>query len=256
MGVSLVYAAYAVSALGALGVYWALPKDGRPSRRGVVGTILAAAIGAFLLLLAQLLGDDAQRVYLYVLSVLALGGAVRVVTHPRPVFSAIFFILVVLSTAAMLVLVGAEFLGAALVIVYAGAILVTYVFVIMLAQQTAPQSGGMFAQAMHYDRDAREPMAAVLAGFVLVGTIAGVIVGYDWKPHGEVAEATATATSNTLVIGRILMTDYAVSVELAGLLLTVAMVGAIALARKRIPHADDGAPMTVPGEIGRSVPPY
>ena len=147
MGVSLVYAAYAVSALGALGVYWALPKDGRPSRRGVVGTMLAAAIGAFLLLLAQLLGDDAQRVYLYVLSVLALGGAVRVVTHPRPVFSAIFFILVVLSTAAMLVLIGAEFLGAALVIVYAGAILVTYVFVIMLAQQTAPQSGGMFAQA-------------------------------------------------------------------------------------------------------------
>lgn len=254
MGVFLVYAAYAVAALGALGVYCALPKDGKSAHRGVVGTLFAAAIGAMLLLLGQILGEEAQRVYLYVLSIMALGGAVRVVTHPRPVFSALFFILVVLSTAALLVQVGAEFLGAALVIVYAGAILVTYVFVIMLAQQSSPQTGGMFAQAMHYDRDAREPMAAVLAGFVLVGTIAGVIVGYDWKPFGEVAQAAGKG--NTLAIGRVLLTDYAVSVELAGLLLTVAMVGAIALARKRIPHADDGELELPPGEIGRRVSPY
>ena len=255
MGVSLVYAAYGVAALGALGVYCALPKEGRPSSKGVIVTLMAAAIGALLLLLGQIIGEESQRIYMYVLAVLALGGAVRVVTHPRPVFAALFFILVVLSTAAMLVLIGAEFLGAALVIVYAGAILVTYVFVIMLAQQTSPQSGGMFAQALHYDRDAREPMAAVLAGFVLVGTIAGVIVGYDWTPIEEVVMATG-GPGNTLVVGRVLLTDYAVSVELAGLLLTVAMVGAITLAKKRIPHADDGATELPPGEIGKRVSPF
>lgn len=250
----LVYAAYAVSALGAVAVYTALPKEGRPSRRGVVFTLLAAAIGAILMLLAQVLGDIGQRVYFYVLCVLTLGGAVRVVTHPRPVFAAIFFVLVVLSTAALMFLVGAEFLGAALVIVYAGAILVTYVFVIMLAQQVLPQSGGMFAQALDYDRDAREPMAAVIAGFVLVGTIAGVIVGYQW-PTVEPWDPVMS-DGNTLAIGRVLLTDFAVSVELAGLLLTVAMVGAIALAKKKLPHMAEGEPELPPGEIGKRVTPY
>ncbi len=250
----LVYSAYAVAGLGAMAVYAALPKEGRPTARGVIFTLLAAAIGALLLLLGQLLGEVGQRVYFYVLAVLTLGGAVRVVTHPRPVYAAIFFVLVVLSTAALLVLVGAEFLAAALVIVYAGAILVTYVFVIMLAQQTAPLTGGMFAQALHYDRDSREPMAAVLAGFVLVGTIAGVIVNYEWTTLAD-AETSAEG-GNTLALGRVLLTDFAVSVELAGLLLTVAMVGAIALARKRIPQHDDGEPELAPGEIGKRVSPF
>lgn len=253
----LVYAAYGVSALGALAVYAALPKEGRPSRRGVVGTLLAAAIGAMVLLLGQVLGDAGQRVYFYVLSILALGGAVRVVTHGRPVYAALFFILVVLSTAALMVLVGAEFLAAALVIVYAGAILVTYVFVIMLAQQTAPREGGMFAQALNYDLESREPLAAVLAGFVLVGAIAGVIVGYEWHPAtAALAETASQEDGNTLALGRLLLTDFAVSVELAGLLLTVAMVGAIAVARKRLPHADGDVEELPAGEIGRRVAPF
>ncbi len=250
----LVYLAYAAAALGALAVYAALPREGRPASRGVVLTLVAAAVGALLLLMGQLLGEAGQRVYFYVLSLLTLGGAVRVVTHPRPVYAALFFVMVVLSTAALMVLVGAEFLAAALVIVYAGAILVTYVFVIMLAQQSAPQSGGMFAQALQYDRDSREPMAAVLVGFVLVGTIAGVIVNYEWTGLAEYK--TTAAEGNTLALGRVLLTDFAVSVELAGLLLTVAMVGAIALARKRIPQHDEGEPELAPGEIGKRVSPF
>ena len=55
--------------------------------------------------------------------------------HPRPVYSAVYFVLVVLATTGLCVLAAAEFLAAALVIVYGGAIMVTYIFVIMLAQQ-------------------------------------------------------------------------------------------------------------------------
>jgi NADH-quinone oxidoreductase subunit J len=132
---ALVYLAYAVAALGAVAIYVTLPKEGRSAHWCLVVLVVALAAGAALLLLGRLLGDAGNKLYFYLLSLLALGGAVRVVTHPRPVYSALFFVLVVLSTAGLMVLVGAEFLAAALVIVYAGAILVTYVFVIIVSKQ-------------------------------------------------------------------------------------------------------------------------
>ena len=156
-----------------------------------------------------------------------------------------------MSTSGMAVLAGAEFLAAALVIVYAGAILVTYVFVIMLAQQ--PGSADPVASSMKYDAMAREPGAAVLAGFVLVATIAGVIVGREW-PGGVASEVAAVG--NTLAIGDVLLHRFAVSVELAGVLLMVAMIGTIAIARKRIPRADEGDESPPPGEIGRRAKPF
>lgn len=252
---SLVYLAYAVAAIGAIAIYVTLPKEGRTTQWGLTALVLALAFGGLLLLLANLLGETAQRVYFDVLAILAVGGAVRVVTHPRPVYSALFFVLVVLSTAGLMVLVGAEFLAAALVIVYAGAILVTYVFVIMLAQQYSPAAGGPFAAAMSYDKNAREPLAAVLAGFVLVGTLAGVIVSRKWEALGPLDIAAAPA-GNTLSLGRVLLTDFAVSVELAGVLLMVAMIGAIAVARKRLPRADHDVDELPPGEIGKHVKPF
>lgn len=252
---TLVYFAYGVAALGAVALYAALPRDGRPSRRGLVFMLMAASLGAIILLFQKVVGGAATQVYFYILAALTLGGAVRVVTHPRPVFSALFFIMVVLATAALLIISGAEFLGAALVIVYAGAILVTYVFVIFLAQQAAPSTGGQFAAALHYDKNAREPMASVFAGFILVGTLAGAIVSGARTNPGTSSPADSP-TGNTLNIAKLLLTDHAISVELAGLLLTVAMIGAIALARKKLPHPEHEQEEVVPGEIGRTVKPF
>ena len=65
-------------------------------------------------------------------------GAIRVVTHPKPVYSALYFVLTVFASAGLFVLLWAEFMAAALVLIYAGAILVTYVFVIMLAAEAPP----------------------------------------------------------------------------------------------------------------------
>ncbi|HKQ47616.1 MAG TPA: NADH-quinone oxidoreductase subunit J [Phycisphaerae bacterium] len=252
---ALVYLAYAVAALGAVAIFVTLPREGQRSRKGLATTVLALAMGGFILMLNNLFGEFGRNVYFCLLALLALGGAVRVVTHPRPVYSALFFVLVVLSTAGLMVLVGAEFLAAALVIVYAGAILVTYVFVIMLAQQSSPTTGGQFAAALDYDKDAREPLAAVLAGFVLVGTLAGVIVSRKWEPIAGVSVGES-ANGNTLALGRVLLTDFAVSVELAGVLLMVAMIGAIAIARKKLPRGEHEEEMLPPGEIGRHVTPY
>lgn len=256
----LVYGIYGVAALGALATYLALPKASGGVRRGVLWTLMAIAAGAGLMLLGQILGEQAGRVYFCILAALTLAGGIGVVTHKRPVYSALFFIVVVLSTAGLMFLVGAEFLGASLVIVYAGAILVTYVFVIMLAQQSAPTTGGQFAAALDYDRSAREPLAAILAGFVLVGVIGGTIVKHDWSKATAGVEKLATKgeTGNVLAFGEMLMSpQFAVSVELAGVLLMVAMIGAIAIARKKVPHAmDDAAEARRPGEIGRHVKPF
>lgn len=254
---ALVYGAYAVAGLVGLAVYAAMPKEGRPVRRGLALLLLASALGGLLMLLGHLLGEAGGRLYFYVLSVLAVLGGIRVITHPRPVYSALYFVIVVLSTAALMVVVGAEFLAAALVIVYAGAILVTYVFVIMLAQQSPRVRGGRSLGETNYDRSAREPAAAVLAGFMLMATVAGEIVRE--APAVEIAAvvtATNAAEGNTLSLGRVLLTDFAVSVELAGVLLMVAMMGAIAIARRRIPQVNEAADVPPPGEIGKRAEPF
>lgn len=250
---TLVYLAYAVAALGAIGIYLGMPKEARPERRVLLFLFLAIATGVFVVVMHRFLGNAADNIAFIVLALFALGGAARMVTHPRPVYSALYFILVVLSTTAMLVLVGAEFLGIALVIVYAGAILVTYVFVIMLSQQSAMGSD-RFRDVLDYDRAAREPVWTVMAGFVLSATIAGVIVERPW-PAYDAARAAGMADENTFKLGMWLMTDMAVSVELAAVLLLVAMVGAIAIARKNIPHDVQGERRPL-GESGRNAVPF
>ena len=241
-----------VAAIGSVAVYAAMPREGVLPRRALFVPMIALAAGGVVFLLVRLTGAESHRVYFYLLSLLALGGAVRVVTHPKPVYSALFFVMVVLSTAALVVLVGAEFLGAALVIVYAGAILVTYVFVIMLAQQSHLGGTGEAIGSRDYDRSAREPFAAIVAGFVLIATIGGVIVSRG----GDLAKSSAAALpGNTSLLGKTLLTDYAASVELAGVLLMVAMIGAIALARKKLPRGDEPE-AAAPGELGRHVKPF
>lgn len=248
----LVYLAYAVAAIGAAGVYVGLPKEGRPDRRGLLVVLVAGAIGAFCLVMHKILGDAANHVAFVILSLFALGGAARMITHPKPVYSAVYFIIVILATSAMLILVGAEFLGLVLVAVYAGAILVTYAFVIMLSQHSRTNVGDM-RHVLNYDRTAREPAWTVIAGFILSATIGGMIVERTWPAYRA---AEATTEHNTLALGKLLMTDMAVSVELAGVLLLVAMVGAIAIARKRIPHDETFEVRRPPGEAGRNAAPY
>jgi NADH-quinone oxidoreductase subunit J len=143
----------------------------------------------------------------------------------------------------------------ALIIIYAGAILVTYLFVIMLAQQPT---------ATFYDQNAREPLAAVLVGFVLAAIIAGHAgqgpVSAKAASQLTLASDVATpenahAASNTLSLGAYLFTRYVVVIELAGILLLVSMVGAIALSRKRI-DSDVQWPRRPLGQIGKEVEPF
>ncbi len=180
-------------------------------------------------------------VYFWFFSAIAIAAALRVVTHPRPVYSALYFVLTVLASAGLFVLLWAEFMAAALVLIYAGAILVTYVFVIMLAAQTTAEGGGNKVLS-EYDSVSREPLAACAVGFALMAVL--LVVIFD-RAEGLMAAAPALATpaagavvappeGATQRLGHYLFEHQLVNVELAGLILTVAMVGAIVIARRRV----------------------
>jgi len=217
--------------LGGVGLYLAMP-GGRLSVGRAALVVLAGAGAALVAFLLPNLSAAAGRGWFIALALLGLWGAIRVVTHRKPVYSALYFILVVIAVTGMLVLMQAEFLAAAVVIIYAGAILVTYVFVIMLAQQ----EGG----PARYDRQAREPFVGVLTGFILLA-----IIGARLFSSGS-AELSAPPGAGEMVAGTVkhvgthLLTRFVVGLELAGVLLLAAMVGAIAIARRRATVGENG----------------
>ncbi len=271
------YILYVVFALGAVGLYFLLPNPGRKSA-GVGAALGVAAVGALLVFLSQKIGGRGEGSgFFYLFAGIAVLAAGRVVTHRRPVFSALYFVVSVIAVAALMVLQEAEFLAIALIIIYAGAILVTYLFVMMLAQQSGSPV---------YDVRAREPFAAVVAGFILMAAVAGragdlpeakrpatIPVMQTHTPDGLAPDDLAPGESalgestlgdpvefemesHTLSIARVLMTKYVVVLELSGVLLLVSMVGAIAMSRKVVP-VDPNRPAPTPlGEVGKSVEPF
>lgn len=261
MSSGLDFILYLLFAAAGLAVYLALPRpSGGYVRSGLVVGVGAAA-GLIALCATSFMAPHASNLFFYFFAAVALLAAGRVVTHPNPTYSAVYFGLVVLSVAVLLVMQQAEFLAVALVIVYAGAILVTYAFVIMLAQQSG---------AAGPDMRSREPLMAVLVSFIVMGAVAGQVGELSRLPiappivenNPEVVTDVApppvpvAVAGNTLAVGRSMFGEYVVVVQLAGLLLLVAMVGAIAVSRKQVPVEEVGPPPLPPGTIGRQVPPF
>ncbi len=190
---------YAACGLGALGVFLALPKKSF-SPFIVGGVVAAGAMGLLLLGLGLKAGQRGwtglPNYHFYIFSFIALAGALRVITHPRPVYAALYFVLTILASCGLYVILSAEFMAFALVIVYAGAILITYLFVIMLATE-APSSDDLEA-LNEYDRVAREPLGATVAGFVLLASLTTILA------HGSgtlrLDPALATINNDKLAI--------------------------------------------------------
>ena len=220
MTAELAYGVYATLFAAAVGLVLLCPRAHRRYVRA--GAVLA--IGGAALLLTDLasrlpVGESISGLF-YVFALLAILSAGRVITTTRPVYAALYLVVTVLAVAGLLVLADAEFLAAALVIVYAGAIVVTYVFVIMLAQQS---------RAAEYDATTREPIAAVAAGFLLTAAICGVIAQMRWT---DVVVMPSPAEGNTVAVASVLLSTYAICLEVAGVLLLVAIVGAIYIVRR------------------------
>ena len=286
-------------AVSAAGLALLMQPKHRALRVG--GTIIGLAGLAMLfvevLKRATVTGEEAglPPVFPVIFGFLALAGAVRMITHPRPVFAALYFVLVVVAIAGMFLLLGAEFMAFAMVIVYAGAILITYMFVLMLAQQS-PVAG--IGEPV-YDRMPREALSAIAVGFVILATLSeayfsptaqrfrnysltGSIVSgtqQAWARLGEMPKlllqtarmvkpdvasvvefdsksATVTAKmangsterftldekmipDNGRQVGVELVSKFPAGLEIAGVVLLMALFGAVILARKQIELGED-----------------
>ena len=184
---------YAACGLGALGVVLAMPRR-RGGIAAIGGLIAAIAAGGVLLGMIAIAGPAGQapNLYFYVFGALALASGLRMITHPRPVYAALYFILTIIASSGLYVLLSAEFMAFALIIIYAGAILITYLFVIMLATQAPSEEED--ERISEYDAVAREPVAAAVAGFALLAVISTMLFSgvttLDPAPSPETPDRT------------------------------------------------------------------
>ncbi len=221
--------------LGALGVWLVLPARFRHGR--TVGGVLLALAGVLFAADLPLLGSFRQQgvgqVVFWLMAAVTLGSAVATISSQSPIYSAIWFALSLLGTAGLFLFQGAQFLAGATVVVYAGAIVVTFLFVIMLAQPEGHAA---------YDRLTWGGLPKIL-GVVSAGLLVGILTFMLGplkeriaSPPGEAAVAQSPdlaagvqSPQHVANLGRHLFGEHLVSVELAGTLLLVALVGAIAI---------------------------
>lgn len=161
-----------------------------------------------------------ETVLFILFGAIAVCGAVMVVTRKSPMASALYLILTLFAVAALFVLRQAHFLAAVQVIVYAGAVVVLFVFVIMLIN--VPED------RLPVERATTTRVLGVLAaGFFVLET--AVLARRYWMPEGPAAEVGTVEA-----VGRALFTDYLLAFEITSVLLLAAVIGAIALAKRKI----------------------
>ena len=169
-----------------------------------------------------------QAIMFYIFATLAVAAGVLVVSSRNPVHSVLFLILTFFNAAGLFVLIGAEFLAMILVIVYVGAVAVLFLFVVMMLDIDFADLRSGFVRYL--------PIGA-LVGFILLAELALVIGSWviiPGMPGPPAMSAPGGITlTNTRALGDILYTRYLFAFQAAGLILLVAMVGAIVLTLRR-----------------------
>jgi len=161
-----------------------------------------------------------------VFAAITVMSAVAVISARNPVHAALFLVLTFFSTACTWLLVGAEFLGLALVLVYVGAVMVLFLFVVMMLDvDVAPLREGYVRYL---------PVGLVVAVVMLVEIVTLIGVGTKMTPYG-VDPVDAAGVSNTVWIARRLFTDFLLPFEVAAVILTVAVIAAVMLTLRRRP---------------------
>ena len=163
----------------------------------------------------------------YFFSAILIASAVMVIAAKNPVHSVLFLILAFFNAAGLFVLLGAEFLAMILVVVYVGAVAVLFLFVVMMLDIDFAELKRGALQYLPF---------GVLVGLILVAEL--VMAGSVWvlpAARSALASATPPGVSNTAALGHILYTDYVYYFQIAGMVLLVAMIGAIVLTLRSRP---------------------
>ena len=168
----------------------------------------------------------AHAIFFYTFSIIAVVSAIMVTASKNTVHSVFFLILDFISISCLFIMIGAEFLGMIMLIVYVGAVAVLFLFVVMMlnvAQQKNQWFAGQ-ATSKHI------PVGLIISTLIFFEII--IVIG-GWKYKPEIFDInnslTNTSVSNTHSLGQILYTDYIHVFQISGMILLVAMVGAIVL---------------------------
>ena len=166
----------------------------------------------------------------YLFSIIAVVGALNVIFQRNPVHSVLWLILTFFNSAGLFVLLGAEFVAMILVVVYVGAVAVLFLFVVMMIDINVTVMREGFLKYL--------PVGALVA-LILLAELAVVYGGWTMAPSAEGLRVAPTPSmseiSNTEALGAILYTDYVYTFQAAGIVLLVAMIGAIVLTLRRRP---------------------
>jgi NADH-quinone oxidoreductase subunit J len=173
-----------------------------------------------------------HSIFFYIFSLIAIIAAIMVTVSKNTVHSVFFLILDFISISCLFIMIGAEFLGMIMLIVYVGAVAVLFLFVVMMFN-VAQQKNELLVKA----EDSNHIPIGLIVSIIIFFELIIVIGGWKYKP--ELVESFSTVginltNSNTHSIGQVLYTDYIHLFQLSGMILLVAMIGAIVLTfRKR-----------------------
>lgn len=164
----------------------------------------------------------------YLFAAMTIASAFMVISAKNPVHSVLYLILAFFNSAALFVLLGAEFIAMILVVVYVGAVAVLFLFVVMMLDINFAELRQGFLQYL--------PIGG-LVGIILLIELILVVSGWVLSPEAlDVSSQVAPLTSgltNTEQLGQIIYTDYAYLFQIAGMILLVAMIGAIVLTNRK-----------------------
>ena len=173
----------------------------------------------------------AHAIFFYIFSLIAIVSAIMVTVSKNTVHSVFFLILDFISISCLFIMIGAEFLGMIMLIVYVGAVAVLFLFVVMMLN-VAQQKNQWFSAR---ESSKHIPVGLIISTIIFFELII-VIGGWKYKPDlvSSMSLNIDSSISNTHAIGYVLYTDYIHIFQLSGMILLVAMIGAIVLTfRKR-----------------------
>ncbi len=168
----------------------------------------------------------AHAIFFYIFSTIAIVSAIMVTASKNTVHSVFFLILDFISISCLFIMIGAEFLGMIMLIVYVGAVAVLFLFVVMMLN-VAQQKNQWFLSSQS---SGHIPVGLIISAIIFFELII-VIGGWKYKPNlfENINLISSSNISNTHSLGQILYTDYIHVFQISGMILLVAMIGAIVL---------------------------
>ena len=168
----------------------------------------------------------AHAIFFYVFSLIAIISAIMVTVSKNTVHSVFFLILDFISISCLFIMIGAEFLGMIMLIVYVGAVAVLFLFVVMMLNVAQQKNQWLLSEAS----SGHIPVGLIISALIFFELII-VIGGWKYKPDLFNASnlSTLDKVSNTHALGQILYTDYIHVFQISGMILLIAMIGAIVL---------------------------